>query len=459
MVSISLSEIVKNQRTFFKSGKTRNLDFRILQLKKLKMAIQKNEELIFNALKKDLNKPEIESYITELGLSLIEIDNMIKNLKKYAKPKKVKTPLAYIKSKSYIISEPLGVTLIISPWNYPFQLTINPLIGSIAAGNCCIIKTSSMSPNTSSVIRTFINNTFNENYITVVENKKDTSSMILKEKFDYIFFTGSPRIGRIVMESAAKNLTPVTLELGGKSPCIVDTDINIKNTCRRICFGKFSNSGQTCVAPDYLLVNKNIKNDLIDELKTTITNFYGSNPQNSKYFGRIINSKHFNRLKNLLQGQNIIFGGKMDENERYISPTILDNVSLSSPIMQEEIFGPILPVIEYSSLQKAIDIINTKSKPLALYIFSKDKNVQNVILQRTSSGGVCINDTLIHITTDTLPFGGVGESGMGNYHGKASFDTFSHKKSILKSPFSIDTKVYPPYKITLEKAKKLLKFL
>lgn len=455
----TLSKVIKEQRDFFNLGITKNIDFRIKALEKLKKSIENNESIILDALKKDLNKNKIESYMTEIGMCLSEINYMIKNIKKFSKSKRVKTPVAYVGSKSYIVPEPLGLTLIISPWNYPFQLAINPLVGSIAAGNCCIIKTSSMSFNTSYAIKKIITEAFEDKYVYVVENSKDMSSRVLKEKFDYIFFTGSPNIGRIVMEAAAKNLTPVTLELGGKSPCIVHKDADIKTTAKGICFGKFSNAGQTCVAPDYVLVQKEIKSSLIEEIKNTLIQFYGEDVKNNPNFGRIINDKHFNRIKNLMEGENIVVGGYVDEGERFISPTILDNVSLDAPVMGEEIFGPILPIIEYEKLEDAINIINDRSKPLSLYIFSSSKTVQDKIIKNTSSGGVCINSTLIHMTTNYLPFGGVGESGMGNYHGKASFDTFSHNKSVLKSSRFIDTKVYPPYNMTLNKIKKLLKFL
>ncbi|WP_035292811.1 aldehyde dehydrogenase [Clostridium sp. KNHs214] len=455
----TLSRIIKEQREFFNLGITKNIDFRINALEHLKNSIENNETLILDALKKDLNKNEIESYMTEIGISLAEITYMIKSIRSFSRAKRVRTPLAYVGSRSYIVPEPLGLTLVISPWNYPFQLAINPLIGSIAAGNCCIVKTSSMSPNTSNTIKKIVSEAFEDRHVYVVENSKGMSSRVLEEKFDYIFFTGSPNIGRVVMEAASKNLTPVTLELGGKSPCIIHNDADIKNAAKGICFGKFSNAGQTCVSPDYVLVQEDIKNVLIEEIKNTLVQFYGQDAKSSPNFGRIINDKHFNRLKNLISGQDVVVGGYVDEKERFISPTVLNNVSLDAPVMDEEIFGPILPIIEYETLKDAINIINDKPKPLALYIFSSSKEVQDEIVKSTSSGGVCINDTLIHMTTNYLPFGGVGESGMGSYHGRASFDTFSHNKSVLKSSVSIDTKVYPPYNITLDKIKKLLKFL
>ncbi|WP_373897349.1 aldehyde dehydrogenase [Haloimpatiens sp. FM7315] len=453
------SKIVENQRIYFNGGSTQNIDFRINALKKLKKAIEDNESLILKALKEDLNKNEAEAYMTEIGVSLSEISYMIKNIQKFLKKKKVKTPLAYMGSKSYIVPEPLGIALIISPWNYPFQLAINPLIGSIAAGNCSILKNSSMSPNTSKAIKKIISDNFEENYIYVADNDKGMSSRVLEEKYDYIFFTGSPSIGRVVMSSASKNLTPVTLELGGKSPCIVHKDADLKTSAKRICFGKFSNAGQTCVSPDYVLVHKDISKAFVEEIKNTLITFYTENPENSDKYGKIINAKHFNRLKNLLSEGKIEIGGQTCEDKLYIAPTVMNEVSLDSTLMEEEIFGPILPVIEYTNLDSIIKFINMRSKPLALYIFSKNPETQNKIIKSTSSGGVCVNDTLIHMTSNYLPFGGVGESGMGNYHGLASFKVFSHEKSILKSSTLIDMKIYPPYDISLKKLKKLLKFL
>lgn len=455
----SVSQIIKQQRDFFNTGATKDINFRINALKYLKMALKNYETELLDALKKDLNKSKTEAYMTEIGICISEINYMIKNLKRFSKPKKVKTPKAYIGSSSYIYPEPLGVTLIIAPWNYPVQLSIAPLIGSIAAGNCCVIETSNMAINSANVIRKMINKSFKNHYIYVLENTEEMPTRILEERFDYIFFTGSQRVGKIVMNSASKNLTPVTLELGGKSPCIVTPDADLEMSAKRICFGKFSNAGQTCVAPDYLLVHKNISQNLISELKKNILSFYGSNPKQSNDFGKIINMKHFERLKLLLQNQNIIFGGDLDSTNLFISPTLILNPNLDSNLMNEEIFGPILPIIEYSNLNKIISFINSKEKPLALYLFSTEDDIKNKILNNTSSGGVCINDTLIHITTNYLPFGGVGSSGMGSYHGEASFKTFSHYKSILKSSLAIDTKIYPPYKIDINKLKRLMKFL
>lgn len=453
---LAVQEILPQQRKFFSTGKTKDIAFRLTQLKNLKQAVLDNKEEIVAAVKADLNKPLFESYLTEIGV-VKEIDYAIKNLKKWSKPKKVATPIDQLPGSAFIYPEPLGVVLIIAPWNYPFQLTISPLVGAIAAGNCAIVKPSEISANTSSIIAKILQKTFDTEYIAVVEGGIETSQQLLQQKYDHIFFTGGTAIGKIVMEAAAKNLTPVTLELGGKSPCIIDSDINIEYTARRIAWGKFINAGQTCIAPDYLLVNQAIKKPLLDSIKNCVQEFYGDDPETSPDFGRIINQKQFNRLAQLLNSGDIIVGGKTNPDTCYIAPTLIDNVSLDVPIMQEEIFGPILPVIEYNNLEEAISIVNNQPKPLALYFFSKNQEYQQQVLQQTSSGGVCINDTIMHIGVTELPFGGVGNSGIGSYHGKASFDTFSHQKSVLKKSFLLDIKVrYAPYLGKLDLVKKMM---
>lgn len=453
---LAVQEIIQQQRQFFSTDKTKDIEFRLTQLKNLKQAVLNHAEEIISAIKADLNKPIFESYLTEIGV-VKEIDYAIKNLKKWSKPKKVATPLDQLPGTAFIYPEPLGVVLIIAPWNYPFQLTISPLIGAIAAGNCAIVKPSEISQNTSRIIAKILQKTFDPEYIAVVEGGVETSQELLQQKFDHIFFTGGTAIGKIVMEAAAKNLTPVTLELGGKSPCIIDSDINIEYTARRIVWGKFINAGQTCIAPDYLLVNQKIKQPLLDSIKNCIQEFYGDDPEKSPDFGRIINQKQFNRLVKLLNNGDIIAGGKTNPDTCYIAPTLIDRVSLDAPIMQEEIFGPILPVIEYDQLEEAISIVNNQPKPLALYFFSKNQAYQQQVLQKTSSGGVCINDTIMHIGVTELPFGGVGNSGIGSYHGKASFDTFSHQKSVLKKSFLVDLKVrYAPYLGKLDLIKKMM---
>lgn len=440
MVTIETSKItriVEKQRNFFQTGQTKDVNFRLEQLNKLKQLITENEQQITKALKADLNKSEFEIYATEIG-SIKEINYAIKNIKNWSKPKKADVPLDFFSYSGKIYPEPLGVVLIVSPWNYPFALIITPLVGAIAAGNCAIVKPSELAPHTSSLVAELISKYFKSEYIAIVEGSVETSQELLAQKFDHIFFTGGTAIGKIVMEAAAKQLTPVTLELGGKSPCIVDTDINFEHTARRITWGKFINAGQTCIAPDYLLVNQNIKKDLIAAIQKTLKQFYGDNPAQSPDYGRIISHRHFERLTKFLNNGKIIVGGETNYENKYIAPTILDKVALTDPVMQEEIFGPILPVIEYTDIKDAIALINSQPKPLALYLFTQNQTLQKRVLQETSSGGVCINDTMMHIGVSSLPFGGVGDSGIGSYHGKASFDTFSHYKSVLKNSFWLD---------------------
>ncbi|MEH2372932.1 aldehyde dehydrogenase [Nostoc sp.] len=452
----NLGEIIQNQREFFKTGKTKDVTFRIEQLKTLKQAIIEYEQSIVEALQADLHKPELETYITEIAV-IKEIDYARKHLKNWSKPKKAAVSFDFFSYSARIYPEPLGVVLIIGPWNYPFNLIISPLIGAIAAGNCAIIKPSEIASHTSHIIAEIIAKNFDPAYIAVIEGDMEASQKLLAEKFDHIFFTGGTAVGKIIMAAAAKYLTPVTLELGGKSPCIVDSDINLEHTIRRITWGKFINAGQTCIAPDYLLVNKKIKKDLIDGLGKCLKQFYGDHPVNSPDYARIISQKHFDQLVNFLKDGEVIIGGKTQPSERYIAPTVIDNVSLEDSVMQEEIFGPILPIIEYSDIAEAIALINSRPKPLALYLFSQNKNLQKRVLQETSSGGVCINDTMMQFGLSSLPFGGVGDSGIGNYHGKASFDTFSHDKSVLQNSFWLDLKWrYAPYKGKLPFIKKLL---
>ncbi|MGV0105933.1 Aldehyde dehydrogenase [Nostoc sp. DSM 114160] len=452
----NIGNIIQSQREFFQTGKTKDVNFRIEQLKNLKQAIIEHEQSIVEALKADLHKPEVETYLTEISV-IKDIDYAIKHLQNWTKPQKAAVSWDFFSYSAKIYPEPLGVVLIIGPWNYPFQLIISPLIGAIAAGNCAIIKPSEIASHTSDVIAKIIAKHFDPAYLAVVEGGVEVSQKLLAEKFDHIFFTGGTAVGKIIMAAAAKYLTPVTLELGGKSPCIVDTDINLEHTVRRITWGKFINAGQTCIAPDYLLVNKKIKKDLIDGLEKSLKEFYGENPASSPDYARIISEKHFERLVSFLKDGEVVIGGENQPSERYIAPTLIDNVSLEDSVMQEEIFGPILPIIEYTDITEAIALINSRPKPLALYLFSQDKNLQKRVLQETSSGGVCINDTVMQVGVSSLPFGGVGDSGIGNYHGKASFDTFSHKKSVLQNSFWLDLKWrYAPYQGKLPLIKKLL---
>jgi acyl-CoA reductase-like NAD-dependent aldehyde dehydrogenase len=446
MSQVELGEIVRKQRFYFSSGKTGGISWRVERLKDLRKAIRENEREILKALEFDMKKPPLEAYASEIGMVLSEISYAIKNINSWARPKRVKTTLDHFLASSSIHAEPLGVVLIIGPWNYPFQLVLSPLVGAIAAGNCSIVKPSEVASRSSEVIAGILGGNFEPNFISVVEGGPETTQGLLAEKLDYIFFTGGTRIGRIVMEAASKSLTPVTLELGGKSPCIVDRDVHTEYAARRITWGKFLNAGQTCVAPDYLLVDRRVKDEFLERMKTCIGHFYGDDPSRSPDYGRIISERHFDRLSQLLRGGEIIIGGEADAGDRYIAPTVIDRVAWTDEIMQEEIFGPILPVIEYGDLEEAISAINERPKPLSLYFFSRNRGNQERVLRETSSGGVCINDTIIHLATRTLPFGGVGESGMGSYHGKASFDTFSHRKSVLRRSFLFDLKLrYPPY--------------
>ncbi|MEH2079639.1 MAG: aldehyde dehydrogenase [Nostoc sp.] len=452
----NIGNIIQNQREFFQTGKTKDVTFRIEQLKHLKQAIIEHEQSIVEALQADLRKPEVETYLTEISV-IKDIDYAIKHLQNWAKPQKAAISWDFFSYSARIYPEPLGVVLIIGPWNYPFNLIISPLIGAIAAGNCAIIKPSEIASHTSDIIAKIIAKHFDPAYLAVIEGGVEASQKLLEEKFDHIFFTGGTAVGKIIMAAAAKYLTPVTLELGGKSPCIVDTDINLEHTVRRITWGKFINAGQTCIAPDYLLVNKTIKKDLIDGLEKSLKEFYGENPVDSPDYARIISQKHFDRLVSFLKDGEVVIGGENQPSERYIAPTLIDNVSLEDSVMQEEIFGPILPMIEYTDIAEAIALINSRPKPLALYLFSQDKNLQKQVLQETSSGGVCINDTVMQVGVSSLPFGGVGDSGIGNYHGKASFDTFSHNKSVLRNSFWLDLKWrYAPYQGKLPLIKKLL---
>lgn len=454
LTSTPIKQIVGTQRKFFATGKTKELDFRLQQLNKLKAAIKANDRAILASLYADLHKPEFEGCF-ELAVTQ-DIDFALKNLKSWVKPKKVKLPLIQMPGSARIYPEPLGVTLIIGPWNYPFSLLISPLIGAIAAGNCTILKPSEVAPHTSQVVAKIIQETFDPEYIAAIEGGVETSQQLLEEKFDHIFFTGGTKVGKIIMEAAAKNLTPITLELGGKSPCIVDRDLNLKEAAKRIVWGKLINAGQTCIAPDYLLVDREIKSDLLAEMQKYINEFYASDPANSPDYARIINQRQFERLSGLLGEGNIVIGGETNASDRYIAPTVIDNVGLEAPIMQEEIFGPILPIIEYESLDQALEIVNDRPKPLALYIFSRNKEIQQKILQATSSGGVCINDTVLQVGVNELPFGGVGDSGIGNYHGIASFNTFSHHKSVLTKSFLFELNWrYAPYKEKLEQFKKM----
>lgn len=454
---VSIAELVKKQRTFFHTGTTKDYQFRITQLKKLKQAILLHEQEIMQAVNEDLNKSEFESYLTEIGATLKEVSFTIKHLKQWMKPGRVKTPLLLTGSKSYIYAEPYGLALIIAPWNYPFHLTFAPLIGAISAGNCAVLKPSELTPKTSTVVTKIIQTTFPEEYITVVEGGVEESTALLKEKFDYIFYTGSTHVGKIVMEAAAKQLTPVTLELGGKSPCIVHKDANLDIAAKRIAFGKFLNAGQTCIAPDYLYIHKTKKEEFITTFIENIEEMYDERLENRE-FTKIVNERHFHRLESYLEGHQIRYGKERDKSILSFPPTLLDNVKWDDKIMQDEIFGPILPIIEYDQIDDIIQVINEQAKPLALYLFTESKDIEQQVLRDVSFGGGCINDTIFQLGTPYLPFGGVGDSGMGSYHGKASFDTFSHKKSVLKQTTAFDFSVrYPHKKHSLSLIKRFFK--
>lgn len=441
-----IARIVENQRAFFNTNATRDIPFRVRQLKALKKAVADHEKEIYEALRLDLGKSKFETYLGEIALVVKEIDHSCAKLHSWAKPKRVWTPMVHFPAWSYIYSEPLGVVLIIGTWNYPIQLTLAPLVAAMSAGNCAILKPSRLAPNTAHLMAEMLGNSFDPGLVTVVEGGGDTAQALLEHRFDHIFFTGGTTVGKQIAMAAARNLTPVTLELGGKSPCIVDRDVNLDVTARRITWGKFFNAGQSCVAPDYVLVDKTIKKDLLESIKACITRFFGENPQISPDYARIVNSRHFERLAGLLAEGDTIIGGKLDPNDNYIAPTVIDNVLMEHKVMESEIFGPILPVVEYEDLSQAIAIVNSRPKPLSLYLFSDNRETQERILRQTTSGGGSVNDTVVHLSTQSLPFGGVGDSGMGRYHGKSGFDTFSNKKSILKRPFWLDVKLrYPPY--------------
>lgn len=438
-----------DSKAFFNTQQTKDISFRKEQLKKLSKAIKSYESDILEALYTDLGKNKVEAYATEIGITLKSIKNARKELKNWTKTKNVDTPLYLFPTKSYIKKEPYGTVLIIAPFNYPFQLVFEPLIGAIAAGNTAIIKPSELTPNVARVIKRLINETFDANYIEVIEGGIEETQTLIHLPFDYVFFTGSENVGKIVYQAASENLVPVTLEMGGKSPVIVDETANIKVASERICFGKFTNAGQTCVAPDYILVHESVKDDLITALSKTLREFYGQNIQQSPDYGRIVNLKHYHRLTSSLNSaqMNIVFGGHSDEDERYIEPTLLDHVTNDSAIMQEEIFGPILPILTYQSLDEAIAFIHQRPKPLSLYLFSEDENATQRVINELSFGGGAINDTLMHLANPKLPFGGVGASGMGRYHGKYSFDTFTHEKSYIFKSTRLESGVHlPPYK-------------
>lgn len=442
-----IDKIVEAQRTLFRSGATLDIDFRKKMLNRLLEALKMWEKPLTDALWQDLHKSYEEVYMTEISIVLGEIHNHLKHLASWAAPKRVSSPLKMFPSRCRTVSDPLGNTLIIAPWNYPVQLLLNPLVGAISAGCTAILKPSPYVPNVSLVLEQMIDFAFDENYIAIVQGNRDVNRYLLEQRFDMIFFTGSPVLGRQVMEAAAKNLTPVVLELGGKSPCIVDKEANIKVAAKRIAWGKSLNAGQTCIAPDYLLVHQDVKEQFIAELQKAFRSLLGKKPQKSKHFVRIVSDKAFDRLVGYLDNGVIRFGGEQVREERFIAPTLLDNVSPDAPVMQEEIFGPIFPLITFADTERAIEFVTEREKPLALYYFgATDKG--NEVLRRTSSGGACINDVIMHIANENVPFGGVGNSGMGAYHGEESFKIFSHRKTVVSTTTRIDVPFrYMPYRL------------
>ncbi|WP_409293328.1 aldehyde dehydrogenase [Peribacillus sp. SCS-37] len=453
-----IDAVFNKQRELFNAQNTKSLHFRMDQLVRLKKVLKDHEHEIFTALYTDLNKSETEAYMTELGILYSEIDFTLRNLKKWMKAKRVRTPVTHNGSRGYIMPEPYGTALIIAPWNYPVQLALSPLIGSMAAGNTSIIKPSELTPQVSAVLKKMIGDAFPEHYIAVIEGGVETSKALLERKLDYIFFTGSVRVGKAVMEAASRNLIPVTLELGGKSPCIVAPDADLKLAAKRIVFGKYTNAGQTCIAPDYLFVHRDIKEQLLKNMVSVIREFYGENPISSDKYGKIVNTAHFNRMVSYLGQGRILAGGRYDKDSRRMEPSLLGNVSWDSPVMQQEIFGPVFPVLEFDSLDEVILEVNKRPKPLALYLFTSDRDTESKIMDSISFGGGCVNDTLMQIATPYLPFGGVGESGMGSYHGASSFHTFTHYKSVLKQTSLFDFSFkYPSAKNGMRILRRLLK--
>lgn len=454
---VEINSIIKKQREYFKTGATLNVGFRIGALKKLYNTIEKYESEISTALKEDLGKSNLEAYMCEIGMVLKEISYMIKHIKRFAVAKHVRTPLAQFAATSYKKPMPYGNVLIMSPWNYPFLLSLGPLIDAIAAGNTAVLKPSAYSPASSSIVKKIIEESFSSECVAVVTGGREENSLLLKQKFDFIFFTGSQKVGKEVLRNAAEHLTPAVLELGGKSPCIVDDSANLKIAAKRIVFGKFLNCGQTCVAPDYILCDKSVKEELIKELCKQIAEQYGDIPCDNEHYGKIINEKHFDRVCRLIDKDKVIIGGDSKRETLQIAPTVMDNVSWEDAVMQEEIFGPVLPVLTYDNYEDIFSLLVDREKPLALYVFSENKKHIKEISEGLSYGGGCINDTVIHLATTEMGFGGVGESGMGQYHGRDGFDTFSHTKSIVDKKTYIDLPMrYQPYSKSIYG--KLIKF-
>ncbi len=456
---MNILTLINNQREYFNSGQSRDVKFRIQQLKRLKVIFEKYEDECILALGKDLGKSQTEAYLTEIVLIRDELKMAIRNTKKWSKSKRVPTPIILAVASSYRQPEPYGVTLIVSPWNYPIALGLMPLIGAISAGNTAVVKPSELAPASSVIITKIISECFRPEHVISIEGGVEVATELLQHRYDYIFFTGGTKVGQVYYEAAAKNLTPVTLELGGKSPCVVDKNVNINETAKRIVFGKYLNCGQSCTAPDYILVHSSAKNDLINALKKNVVEMYGENPEDNDEYPRIISDGHFDRICSLIDENHISFGGNSNKEKRYISPTFMELDSTEHSIMNEEIFGPVLPIITFEIIDEVKTYIKSKEKPLALYIFTKNKKVADDLLENISFGGACVNDTMTQYANPNLPFGGVGHSGIGDYHGEYSFKTFSHYKSIFKKSMTIDfTRFvrYAPWKGKFDFIKKIV---
>jgi aldehyde dehydrogenase (NAD+) len=459
-MSLPVAATVERQRAFFRSGATRPLEFRRQQLQQLHDAIQTREPALLQALQADLGKSAYQAYATEIGLVLSELRHARRHLPAWMKPRRRRTPLAAWPARGFTQPEPYGVALILGPWNYPFQLLFSPLVGAIAAGNCSILKPSEFAPHTASAVAELVTATFSPDYVAAVSGGREVAETLLREKFDAIFFTGSTRVGKLVMAAAARHLTPVTLELGGKCPCLVCADAPPDLAARRIAWGKFMNAGQTCVAPDFVLVERQLRDPLVAALKRVLVEFYGPDPRQSPDYGRIINRQHFERLAAYLACGKVVHGGQLDPRELYFAPTILTDLPPDAPALHEEIFGPILPVLDFTSFDEALALLRDRPIPLALYLFTRDSRIQRRVLAETRSGGLCINDTVTHMIGKDLPFGGLGESGLGACHGKASFDCFTHQRSVLRRSLVVDPRLrYPPQRVALQTLKRAYRFL
>jgi acyl-CoA reductase-like NAD-dependent aldehyde dehydrogenase len=446
MDRVAVTERVARQRAFFRSGRTRDAGFRRDRLRALRSMLVGAEPRLFEALRADMGRPPVEAYGGDTALVRREIDHALRHLSRWMRPRRARSLLMHLPARSEVRRDPYGVVLVMSPWNYPVQLALAPAVGAIAAGNCTLLKPSPVAKATSSLLAELVGRTFDPGFLAVVEGGVEEAEALLAEKLDYLFFTGSVGAGRRVMEAAARHLTPVTLELGGKSPCIVDADVDLDVAARRIAWGKFFNAGQTCIAVDYLLVDRRVKAALLDRLAAVLREFYGDDPARSPDLGRIVDDRHYERLVGYLRRGRIVAGGQSTRAERFIAPTILDGVAPDDPVMEEEIFGPILPVLEYGDVGEAIAFVNARPTPLALYVFSRDARLSDRVLAEVPAGSGCVNDTLLQFTSTQLPFGGAGDSGMGGYHGEASFETFSRRRSVVRRGFGLDSTLrYPPY--------------